>query len=144
MLVRDLMSRNVCIASPQDTLQKAARMMAERDIGFLPVGENDRMVGMLTDRDIVVRSVAIGKDGSAKVKDAMTADVKYCFDDEDLDHVVETMGDMKVRRLPVVDRNKRLVGVVALSDIARRHDPRAAGIALGNVSGPGGPHSQAG
>jgi CBS domain-containing protein len=115
--------------------------MAEEDIGFLPVEEDDRLIGMITDRDIVTRCVAQGKDGSARVRDAMTRDVKYCFDDESLDDVMENMADQQVRRLPVMDQNKRLVGVLSLADVARLYSPDAVGIAFSGVVSPGGAHS---
>lgn len=87
MKVAEIMTPNVHLASPDESLQKIARRMAVDDVGFLPVGENDRLVGTITDRDIVVRAVAEGKDGNATVRDAMTKDVKYCFEDEDIEHV---------------------------------------------------------
>jgi len=96
---------------------------------------------MITDRDIVVRCVADGRDDKTRVGDIMTADVKYCFDDEDVSEVARNMGDEQVRRLPVVDRNKRLVGIVSLADAARR-DPALAGIGLKGVTAPGGAHNQ--
>lgn len=102
--------------------------MAVDDVGFLPVGENDRLVGTITDRDIVVRAVAEGKDGNATVRDVMTKDVKYCFEDEDIEHVAQNMGDIQVRRLPVLNRDKRVVGVVSLADAALKEDPATAGI----------------
>jgi len=143
MKVSEAMTRDVQIASPDERIQDIARRMADNDIGFMPVGDHDRLVGMITDRDIVVRCVAAGKDGDdARVRDAMTQDVKYCYEDEDMDHVVSNMGDIQVRRLPVVDRDKRLVGVVSLADAALAHDPEGVGIAMTGVVGPGGQHSQ--
>lgn len=141
MRIADIMTKDVHVASPDDTVATIAREMARNDIGFLPVGDNDRLVGMITDRDIVVRCVADGRDDRTRVADIMTADVKYCFDDEEVSDVARSMGDEQVRRLPVVDRNKRLVGVVSLADAARR-DPSLAGIGLQGVTNPGGPHNQ--
>jgi CBS domain-containing protein len=143
MKVCDVMSRDVCLAKPDDTLQTAAKQMADMDIGFLPVDENDRLIGTITDRDIVVRCVAKGEAATAKVRDAMTNDVKYCFEDDDLDRVMKNMGDQKLRRLPVVNRNKRLVGIISIGDTARGHDVELAGAALRGVTESGGPHSQA-
>src|SRR3712207_6346888 len=97
MKVGDIMTRGVEIASPDDTIQQAASRMAELDAGVLPVGENDRLVGMLTDRDIAIRAVAQGKGPDTKVREAMTPEVRYCFEDEDLDDVVDNMGENKVR-----------------------------------------------
>ena len=144
MKVSEVMTRQVAVAAPDDTLQKAAGRMAELDTGVLPVGEGDRLVGMLTDRDIAVRAVAKGKGPDAKVRDAMTADVKYCFEDEDLDDAVRSMGEQKVRRLPVMSRDKRLVGIVSLGDVAVYADAKQTDAAVSAVSEPGGPHTQAG
>ncbi|TJW88713.1 MAG: CBS domain-containing protein, partial [Mesorhizobium sp.] len=124
-----------------ESLQKIAKRMAVDDVGFLPVGENDRLVGTITDRDIVVRAVAEGKDGNATVREVMTKDVKYCFEDEDIEHVAQNMGDIQVRRLPVLNRDKRLVGVVSLADAALKEDPATAGIAMSGVVVPGGAHA---
>lgn len=143
MKVREAMTGDVCLASPDWSIREAARAMADRDIGSLPVGENDRLVGMVTDRDIAVRAVAEGLDPDAKVRDVMSLEVMYCFDDEDLDDVTHNMGDIKVRRLPVVNRDKRLVGIIALSDLARREDPETMGKTVADISTPGGAHSQA-
>src|SRR3954467_7081078 len=144
MKVGEVMTRQVAIAAPDDTLQEAAGRMAELDTGVLPVGEGDRLVGMLTDRDIAIRAVAQGKGPDAKVRDAMTADVKYCFDDEDLDDAVRSMGEQKVRRLPVMSRDKRLVGIVSLGDVAVYADAKQTDAAVSAVSEPGGPHTQKG
>src|SRR6202035_1409815 len=92
MLVRDAMTRDVQIATPEQTIVEAAKMMAEQDIGCLPVGDQNRLVGMLTDRDIVVRALAQGRDGQSLVGEVMTRSVKYCFEDEDMDEVLVNMG----------------------------------------------------
>ena len=142
MKVSEAMTRDVRVANPDETLQQAARMMAGIDAGVLPVGENDRLVGMVTDRDIGIRGVAEGKGPEAKIRDVMSADVKYCFDDQDVDEVSRNMGDLQVRRLPVVDREKRLVGILSLGDVALATGGNQAGAALKQVSRPGGKHSQ--
>jgi len=144
MKVSDKMTRNVRLASPDDTIQQAARSMAECDAGALPVSENDRLVGMVTDRDIAVRAVAHGKGLDTKVRDVMTPDVKYCFEDEDLDHVAHNMGHQQVRRLPVMNRGKRLVGILSLGDVATGAGPQPAGEAVAGISRPGGGHAQTG
>jgi CBS domain-containing protein len=144
MKVSDKMTRNVRVASPDDTIQQVARSMAECDAGALPVGQNDRLVGMVTDRDIAVRGVAEGKGPDTKASEVMTRDVKYCFDDEDLDHVTRNMGEQQVRRLPVMNRDKRLVGILSLGDLAMGEGGQPAGDALAGVSRPGGAHSQTG
>ncbi|MDK1492774.1 CBS domain-containing protein [Sinorhizobium sp. 7-81] len=141
MHVSEIMTRDVHLVSPNETIAEVARQMAENDIGFLPVGDHDRLVGMITDRDIVVRGVADGLDLQSKIGDIMTTDVKYCFEDEEVDDVARNMGDVQVRRLPVVNRDKRLVGVVSLADAAREQ-PAVAGTGLKGVTVPGGAHNQ--
>jgi CBS domain-containing protein len=103
MEIREVMSRDVQIASPDDTIRQAAAKMKEIDAGVLPVAEGDKLVGMLTDRDIAVRAVAEGKGPDAKVRDIMTPEVKYVFDDEEIEDVAENMAAIQVRRLPVVN-----------------------------------------
>jgi CBS domain-containing protein len=144
MKVSEAMSRDVRIASPDQPLRMAAGIMAEIDAGSLPVGQNDRLVGMVTDRDIVIRGVARGKSADATVGEVMTRDVSYCFEDEDTSEVAHNMADLKIRRLPVLSRDKRLVGIVSLGDIATRDGSRDdAGKALSAISEPGGATSQA-
>ena len=138
MKVADVMTRKVQLASPNDSLMEVAKRMTKEDVGFLPVGENDRLVGTITDRDIVARAVAQGKDGQARVRDAMTQDVKYCFEDESIEDVVQNTSDIQLRRLPVLNRDKRLVGIVSLADAAMKYDPAAAGDAMSGVVEPGG------
>lgn len=144
MQVSNAMSTDVRIASPGQSIRDAARMMAEIDAGTLPVGENDRLVGMITDRDIAIRAVAAGKDPTTKVGEVMSAEVKYCFDSDDLEEVAQNMADLKVRRLPVLNKQKRIVGIVSLGDIALADGPKNAGDALCGISEPGGAHSQTG
>jgi CBS domain-containing protein len=143
MLVNEAMSSDVKIASPDQSIKDAARMMAEIDAGSLPVGENDRLVGMITDRDIAIRAVAAGKPPTTPVREVMSSEVKYCFEDDELDDVADNMADVKLRRLPVLNRDKRLVGIVSLGDIALVDGPSNAGSALCGISEPGGDHSQA-
>jgi CBS domain-containing protein len=142
MKVRDAMSRDPCVVNPNQTIRDAAKIMADMDIGALPVGENDRLVGMITDRDIAVRAVAAGRGGDDKIADVMSQEVLYCFDDEDLDDVARNMGDEQVRRLPVVNRDKRLVGIISLGDLSHKEDPAKVGKTVSQVSEPGGEHSQ--
>jgi CBS domain-containing protein len=134
MQVKEIMTPDVEVAHPDDTLETVARMMADLDVGVLPVGENDRLVGMITDRDITVRGVAEGLDGNAKVGEAMTRDVHYCFEDEDVEDVSDRMAEWQVRRLPVLNRDKRLVGIVSLGDLAVGSRGEAAQEALRGVS----------
>lgn len=145
MQIRDVMSREVSVASPSDSIQHAAARMAELDVGALPVGEKDKLVGMITDRDIAVRGVARACDPkSTKVSEVMSKEVKYCFDDETVEHIATNMADQQIRRLPVVNRDKRLVGIVALADLATHLKSKAPNFALRGISQPGGSHSQAG
>ena len=146
MNVNEVMTRTVRLAAPDDTIQRAAQMMAEADAGVLPVGENDRLIGMITDRDIAIRGDACGCDPTSTfVRQIMThEDVKYCFEDEDIDHVARNMAQLQVRRLPVLNRHKRLVGIVSLSDLSHRTDASAAGDALRGISSQSTQHSQSG
>src|SRR5262245_25320369 len=138
MRVSEVMTRDVRVASPDQSIRDVARIMAEMDVGALPVAENDRLVGMATDRDITVRAVAQGKGPDTKVRDVMSREVKYAFEDEDVERVARNMADIQVRRLPVVNRDKRLVGIIALADVATKQGPDAAGKAVSGISEPGG------
>jgi CBS domain-containing protein len=144
MHVREVMSSDVQIVSPEQSIKEAAQIMADIDAGILPVGENDRLVGMITDRDIAVRAVAAGMGPDTRVRQVMTKDVRYCFEDDDVDAVSDNMADMKVRRMPVLNAQKRLVGILSLADIALVDGPENAGTALCGISEPGGMHSQSG
>jgi CBS domain-containing protein len=144
MKVSDVMTSHVRLVSPNETISEAARLMADVDAGAMPVGDNDRLVGMITDRDIAVRAVANGLGPDTKVREVMSNDICYCFEDEDIDHIANNMADLQVRRLPVVNRQKRLVGIVSLGDIAVMDGPDSAGDALCGISEPGGQHSQTG
>jgi CBS domain-containing protein len=142
MKVNEAMTREVRITSPEATVQRAASMMAELDVGALPVADDERLVGMITDRDIAIRGVAGGRGPEAKVQEVMTVEVMYCFDDQDLDEVARNMAELQVRRLPVVNRQKRLVGILSLGDVALSHTPEVVGEALSGISRPGGQRSQ--
>jgi uncharacterized protein (DUF2267 family)/CBS domain-containing protein len=139
MQVQDLMTRDVTITNPEETVQQAAKRMAELDLGALPVSENGRLVGMITDRDIAVRAIAEGKGPHLKVREVMTPDIKYCFADQEIDEIASNMADIQIRRLPVVNRDKRLVGILSLGDIATGDDPQIAAEALGGISRPTNP-----
>jgi CBS domain-containing protein len=142
MRVSDAMTSAVRITSPQQSICEAARMMAEIDAGVLPVGDGDRLVGMVTDRDIAIRGVGAGKGPDTPVSEVMSREVIYCYADQDLDDVVQNMADIKVRRMPVLNRDKRLVGILSLGDVALVDDPDITGEALSEISEPGGKHSQ--
>ena len=143
MQLRDLMTRSVQDIPPAATLKEAAEKMRSLDIGALPVCDNNQLVGMITDRDITVRAVADGRDpNQAKVRDAMTGQLAYCYEDEDVQKAVKLMEEKQIRRLPVFDRNQRLCGIVSLGDIATRtHDERLSGEVLEQVSEPNIPHA---
>ena len=141
MKVSECMSTDVQICAPDDTIRDAARIMRDIDAGVLPVGANDRLVGMITDRDIAIRAIADGMGPDTMVAEVMSKEVHYCFDDQDIDAVSEQMGDLKVRRLPVLNRDKRLVGIVSLGDLSQ-FERNSVTDALSEISEPGGKHSQ--
>jgi CBS domain-containing protein len=142
MRVSEAMTHGVRVCNPDHSIRDCARLMAEIDVGVLPVEANDRLVGMITDRDIAIRAVAAGKGTDTAVREVMSKQVLYCYDDQELDHVAQSMGEARVRRLPVADRDKRLVGILSLCDIAQKYAPAAAGSAVCAVSRHGGPHCQ--
>jgi CBS domain-containing protein len=141
MNVGQCMSTNVHICSPDDTLQMAANAMREIEAGALLVGENDRLVGVITDRDIAVRAVAEGRLPDTPIREAMSGEIHYCFEDQDIQEVADKMAEQKIRRLAVLNRDKRLVGTVSLGDIVRA-DGKAAEAAFEKISELGGPHQQ--
>src|SRR5207249_9574201 len=143
MKIGNVMSRDVQLIKPDDTIRSAAALMKKIDAGLLPVTENDKLVGMITDRDIAIRGVAEGKGPDSKVRDAMSPEVKYCFEDEDVAHVAENMAELQIRRLPVMNRSKRLVGIVSLSDLATEGSLPKTAKALHGISQPGRAHNQA-
>jgi len=142
MKVREVMTADVMLARPSQTIREAAECMLRCDLGVLPVGEGDQLVGMVTDRDIAVRAVALGLTPETKIGEVMTREVKYCFDDEDLDDVATNMAFLRVRRLPVLNRHKRLIGIVSLGDLAACGDAEVTGEAVAGVTVPGGQHCQ--
>jgi len=144
MKVSEVMTRDVRLIEPTQTIQEAARLMAELDTGIMPVREGDRLVGMITDRDIAVRAVAQGRGPDTPIRDIMTDEVKYCYEDDDTDDAARNMADIQVRRLPVLTRDKRLVGIISLGDMAVSEGSGRAGEAVAGISQPGGQHSQTG
>ena len=119
MQLKDIMTRDPVVLRPDAPLKEAARRMRDLDSGVMPVGEGDRLVGMLTDRDITVRATAEGRDpNGTPVREVMTPDVVYCFEDDDVRAAARKMEEHQIRRLIVLNRDKRLVGIVALGDIA--------------------------
>ncbi len=142
MRVSEAMTRQVHLVNPGQTIRDAAEIMSEIDAGALPVSDGERLVGMITDRDIAVRAVASGKGPDTLVEDVMSKEVLYCYEDDDTEDVAENMADIQVRRLPVVNRDKRLVGILSLGDLASLEDEETIGMAVVGISKPGGPHSQ--
>jgi CBS domain-containing protein len=138
--IQDVMTRDVRTIAPQDSVQRAAQLMDELNVGAIPVCEGDQLVGMITDRDITVRSVAAGQaPASTRVQDVMSTDVRTCTPNQTVDEVLGQMGDVQIRRVPVLDeQSQRVVGIVSLGDMATKH---SAGIdhALDEISSPSKP-----
>ncbi|MDH1263508.1 MULTISPECIES: CBS domain-containing protein [unclassified Pseudomonas] len=134
MKVSEIMTRNVQTTEPERSLREVASLMASIDSGALLVNEGDRLIGMVTDRDIAIRGVAAGLNSDAPVRQVMSGDIRYCFEDEDIEHVARNMADIQVRRLPVLSREKRLVGVVSLGNIAAGRNERANTTVLQGVT----------
>lgn len=134
MKISEIMTRDVEIILPEQSIQEAASLMQRIDTGALLVHEGDRLVGMITDRDIVLRAVSRGMGPETPVRNVMTANIRYCFEDEDVQHVAQNMADIQVRRLPVLSREKRLVGVVSLGNIASIQSSRASDTVLRGVA----------
>jgi len=134
------MTREVRVASPGQSIREVAKIMDEINAGSIPVGDNDRLVGMITDRDIAIRAVAQGKGPDTPVREVMSSEkVLYCYDDEELDGVAKNMSEEQGRRLPVVNRDKRLVGIISFGDVAQ-NETRAATKAAKGITKPGGAH----
>ena len=135
--LRDLMSRDVKVIGPEMSIGDAAIQMREGDFGMLPVGEDDRMIGTISDRDIAIRAIAEGKGSDTKVRDVMSDGIAWAYEDDSVDKAVKIMSERQVRRLPVVNRDKRLVGIVALGDFAVEVSQiRPAAVALSEISKP--------
>ena len=135
--LKDIMSRDVKVISPDMTIREAARTMHDGDFGMMPVGENDRMIGAISDRDIAIRAVAEGKGPGTKVREIMSTGICWAYDDDTVEHAAKLMSERQVRRLPVVDHDKRLVGIVALGDFAvDSSEIQPAAEALSKISEP--------
>ena len=134
--ISEVMTRGIQLARPDQSIREAALTMAREDIGSLPVSEGDKLIGMITDRDIALRAVAEGLSPDTPVRDVMTDNIKYCYEDEEITNVAQNMADLQVRRLPVVNRDKRLVGIVSLSNVAYAGDGRASEDMLRGVATP--------
>jgi len=144
MQLSDIMSSNVEVVPPDATLQDAASKMKELDVGALPVCDGRRLMGMVTDRDIAIRAVAEGRDPrSTRVRDAMSPQVVYCYNDEDVREAARIMEQKQIRRLPVLDRAQHLVGIVSLGDLATQAgSDKLSGEALEQISQPSGASSR--
>ena len=131
MKVSEVMTPEAHWVSPEITIKEAAQKMRDKNIGALPVGENDRLIGLVTDRDICCRSVAEGHDPSkAKVREVMSKTISYCFDDQDVKDAAHMMEDKHIRRLAVLNRKKRIVGVLSVADLAKHGQTALAGEVL--------------
>jgi CBS domain-containing protein len=141
MQLREVMTRNVETVRPDASLEEAARKMDDLNVGPLPVCDGDRLVGLVTDRDITVRATAAGKDpSSTPIREAMSQDLVYCYEDQDVQDAAQLMQDKQIRRVPVLNRQQRMVGIVSLGDIAAEgRDDRMSGETLGRVSEPSNP-----
>ena len=138
MQVREMMTQNAECTTPDATIREVAERMKELDVGSLPVCEGDELVGMITDRDIAIRSVAAGRDPkSHRVREAMSTEIVYCFEDQSVSEAAEMMREKQIRRLPVMNRSKTLVGIISLGDLAiETRDDQMIGKALESISEP--------
>src|SRR5262245_13393285 len=136
MKIGNVMSRDVQLIKPDDTIRSAEALMKKIDAGLLSVTDDDKYVCSTTDREMAIRGVAECKGPDAKVRDAMSPEVKYCFEDEDVAHVAENMAELQVRRLAVMNRDKRLVGIVSLADLAIEGSLPKTAKALHGISQP--------
>jgi CBS domain-containing protein len=134
MKIADIMTHNVKTTKPDQSIREAAILMEKIDCGSLLVHDGDRLIGMITDRDIAIRAVAKGLDCDTPVRTVMSNSVLYCFEDEDVQHVAENMADVQVRRLPVLNREKRLVGMVSLGNISESNSAKACATVLHGVA----------
>ena len=135
--LKEVMSRDVKVISPDATIREAARKMLEGDFGMMPVGENDRMIGAISDRDIAIRGVAEGKDPNTRVREVMSEGITWAYEDDSAEDAAKIMSEHQIRRLPVVNSDKRLVGIVALGDFAvESSEIEPAAEALSEISKP--------
>ena len=142
MKISEVMTTNVETVTPEQTVQEAAGFMLRANAGSIPVCEGDRVIGMITDRDIAVRGVAEGRGPDTPVSELMSDGIICAREDEDINTVAQRMADEQVRRLPVLDAEERLIGIVSLGDLARETQGETAHEAFEGVSAPGGQHQQ--
>jgi CBS domain-containing protein len=142
MKINEVMTRDVQTVTPEQTAQEAASFMLSADAGSIPVTDGDRLIGMITDRDIAVRGVAEGRGPDTPVRELMSSGIICAHEGDDIDAVASQMAEAQVRRLPVVDDQERLCGIVSLGDLSRETKGEQAHQALEGVSQPGGQHQQ--
>jgi CBS domain-containing protein len=142
MRISDVMTRDVATVRPDQTAREAATFMLNADAGSIPVTEGDRLIGMITDRDIAVRGIAKGHGPDTPVRDIMTSGIICARENDSVEDVASKMSEAQVRRLPVIDDSEKLVGIVSLGDLSRETDGETAHQALEGVSAPGGQHQQ--
>jgi CBS domain-containing protein len=143
MKVAEVMTADVEVVTPDQPIREAAQFMLRADTGVLPVCDSDNLIGMITDRDIAVRAVAEGRGPDTPVRDAMTDDILFVYEDQDVEDAAMLMSDRQVRRLAVKSREgDRLVGILSLADISRSEHAEAASVALDGITDPGGEHNQ--
>jgi CBS domain-containing protein len=142
MQVQHCMSTDVCTISPDTPLRRAAEKMAEHDLGSIPVANDDKLIGMVTDRDIAIRGIGAGFGPETSASEVMTQERLYCSADDDINDVLENMASLQIRRLPVIDANKQLAGIVSIGDLVKVQ-PDDAGECFAKVARPSQVHSQA-
>lgn len=136
MKIKEFATKNLELITPETSIGEAAKKMSERDIGILFVQKNDKLIGVLTDRDIVIRANAKGIGSETPVKNIMTQKVLYCFEDESVEAVANNFAQNQIRRLPVLNHDKRLVGVVSIGDLGRKNQKEAISTAFFGISQP--------
>lgn len=137
--IADVMTRDVAVLSPVDTIQDAALLMDELNVGAVPVCDGQRLLGVITDRDIAVRAVAAGQRPDTPIAEVMSEPVHWCYEDQPLEELMEQMQEAQLRRIPVIDHDKRLVGIISLGDLATRGDRDACAETLQQISTPSQP-----
>ncbi|MBD64386.1 MAG: inosine-5-monophosphate dehydrogenase [Halobacteriovoraceae bacterium] len=124
MQINEIMSKNVEYLNKSKSVKEAAQLMQKSDCGSIPVEENDKLIGMITDRDLALRILAEGKSADTPISECINGSIKYCFDDQSVEEVASQMSELKIRRMPVMNRDKKLVGIVSLGDLATSQSAR--------------------
>lgn len=133
---REVMTRNVHVIAPEQTIAQAAKLMRDHDVGSVAVGSGDELVGILTDRDIAVRAIAGDLGPDTPVRQVMSGTVKYCFENDDVESIAQNMAELQIRRVPVVDREQHLVGFISVSNIAESGDRKSSAVLLKGTATP--------